>query len=166
MRRALWAVVTLLALVSVSCAGGTEQGGTAAAPAGGAGGTAGNTGGQGGGGVGTCGNGIVEPMSGVMGEQCEGTAPITATSCFSLGMGTGGNVACNPATCRLSMDCADGPGGMGGSSAGGVGGMGAGGMGVVGGIGGMGGGAGGASGTMATGGVGGGAGGAGGGAGG
>jgi len=155
MRRALWAVVTVLAMVSVSsCGGGTESGGTAAAPAGGAGGAAGNTGGAGGAGVGTCGNGLVEPMSGVMGEQCEGSGPV-ATTCSSLGMGSG-MVMCNPASCRLMMFCSGGGAGNGGSAAGGTGGMGV--------VGGMGGGVGGAAGTQSSGGSGGG--GAGGGAGG
>ena len=98
MRRALWAFVALLALSSVSCAGGTDDASGNAGTAGAAGTTAGGAGVSGVGGATTCGNGTVDSA---MGEQCEpgGAVP----NCQALGMGSG-MVVCNNA-CRLMMMC-------------------------------------------------------------
>lgn len=97
MRRARWAMVTVLALISIACGGGTDEG-KAGAGGGAAGAAGGGQGGQGGNAM--CGNGVVES---VMGEQCEGAVPVTMT-CSGLGLGPG-MVMCNPASCRLMQMC-------------------------------------------------------------
>jgi len=101
MRRAQWALVAVLALVSVACGGGTDEAKGQAGQGGGvAGVSGGGAGGVGGNGAMVCGNGKVEA---VMGEQCEGAVPVTMT-CAGLGLGPG-IVMCNPASCRLMQMC-------------------------------------------------------------
>lgn len=115
MRRALWAVVTVLALASVSCGGGAEDNSSQAGTGAGVGGSGAVGGTAGTGGEATCGNGIVEPMAN---EQCEPSVAVT-TTCQSLGMGTG-MVIC-AANCRLMMMCT-GVGPVAGNGGGGTGG--------------------------------------------
>ena len=119
MRRALWAV-TVLALVSIGCADGTDENSSdmpmagTTAGGGGMGGAGGSAGVSGVGGGNTCGDGRVDAMAN---EQCEPSVP-HGLSCTSLGMGTG-MVVCN-SSCRLMMMCTNdigtgGNGAMGGN---------------------------------------------------
>lgn len=120
MRRALWAVVTMLALVSVACADGTDEPSNdvpmAGTTAGGGGMGGGGAGGQSGMGATSCGDGVVEFAKN---EQCEPNVDAGVT-CESMQMGTG-MVVCN-ASCRLFMMCTgdqpvggNGSNGMGGN---------------------------------------------------
>lgn len=125
MRRALWAV-TVLALVSIGCADGTDENSsdmpTAGTTVGGGGGVGGATGGVGGmsgvGGGNTCGDGTVDPMAN---EQCEPSVPHNLT-CGGLMMGTG-MIVCN-SSCRLMMMCTGDQGGTGGDDGANMGGNG------------------------------------------
>lgn len=117
MRRALWAVVAVLALVSTACGGGTDEaagpqaGSTAGSAAVGGAAGLGGTGGS----ASSCGDGRIDMLAG---ENCEQSVPHGLT-CSGLGMGDG-MILCS-STCRLMMMCNDG-GGTAGNSGGGTGG--------------------------------------------
>jgi hypothetical protein len=111
MNRALWAVIAMFALVSISCAGGTNESSSDLPMAGTTAGASGVGGGGGAaGGASSCGDGRIDMLTN---ENCEPSIPHGLT-CEGLGMGPG-MIMCS-SSCRLMMMCTTdpSPGGTGG----------------------------------------------------